>query len=69
MTTNDKLRDALGGGLPKSSTINSIRTQPHDVDRLWLTASPFCLMALFADGSCDVSPRRDAPCFALVLRG
>ncbi len=65
--TQRELQEALGGA-PKSSLINSIRPRLRDVDRAWLAASPFCLLATAgADGSCDVSPRGDAPGFALVL--
>jgi PPOX class probable FMN-dependent enzyme len=65
--TQRELQDALGGA-PKSSLINSIRPRLRDVDRSWLAASPFCLLATAgADGSCDVSPRGDAPGFALAL--
>jgi PPOX class probable FMN-dependent enzyme len=65
--TQRELQEALGGS-PKSSAINSIRPRLRDVDRAWLAASPFCLLATAgADGSCDVSPRGDEPGFALVL--
>jgi uncharacterized protein len=65
--SQEELRDALGGA-PKHSTINGIRSRFEDVDRQWLAASPFCLLATAgADGSCDVSPRGDVPGFALVL--
>ena len=40
----------------------------HDLDRAWLAASPFCLVATSAaDGTCDVSPKGDVPGFAKVL--
>ncbi len=65
--TAEELQDALGGE-PRWSAINSIRSRVTNVDRRWLAASPFCLLATAgADGSCDVSPRGDAPGFALVL--
>jgi hypothetical protein len=67
VTTPEELRDALGGE-PRSSLLNSIRSRLDEVDRRWLAASPFCLLATAgADGSCDVSPRGDEPGFALVL--
>lgn len=67
VTTPAQLREALGGA-PRSSLINDIRHRLDDVDREWLGASPFCLMATAGDdGSCDVSPRGDLPGFALVL--
>jgi len=65
--TPEELRDALGGA-PKGSRINAIRERLAEVDRQWLAASPFCLLATAgADGSCDVSPRGDVPGFALAL--
>ena len=39
-----------------------------DLDRAFLAASPFCLVATSgADGSCDVSPKGDPPGFTAVL--
>ena len=65
--TAEELQDALGGE-PRWSAINSIRSRVSNLDRQWLAASPFCLLATAgADGSCDVSPRGDEPGFALVL--
>src|SRR5436305_14102405 len=44
------------------------RNRLHDLDRAWLAASPFCLVATAdADGNCDVSPKGDPPGFTLVL--
>jgi PPOX class probable FMN-dependent enzyme len=38
------------------------------IDKQWLAASPFCLVATAAsDGSCDVSPKGDPPGFTVVL--
>ena len=43
-------------------------TTLHDLDRQWLAASPFCLVATSApDGTCDVSPKGDPPGFAHVI--
>jgi PPOX class probable FMN-dependent enzyme len=37
-----------------------VRTALHELDRQWLAASPFCLVATSdADGRCDVSPKGD----------
>jgi hypothetical protein len=67
VTTHEELQDALGGA-PRWSLANSIRSRLTDVDRRWLAASPFCLLATSDDeGNCDVSPRGDEPGFALVL--
>jgi PPOX class probable FMN-dependent enzyme len=41
---------------------NKARPALHDLDRQWLAASPFCLVATAgADGTCDVSPKGDPP--------
>jgi len=44
------------------------RTALSPLDREWLAASPFCLVATSAaDGTCDVSPKGDPPGSTLVL--
>ncbi len=61
-----ELREILGpvGKRPA----NKERPALHQLDRQWLAASPFCLVATSgADGSCDVSPKGDPAGFALVL--
>ena len=41
---------------------NKARSALHDLDRQWLAASPFCLVATAdASGTCDVSPKGDPP--------
>src|SRR3954452_19026645 len=65
--TAQELQEALGGP-PKRSPTNAIRNGLSDVDREWLSAAPFYLLATAgSDGSCDVSPRGDVPGFALAL--
>ncbi|MFT5463117.1 MAG: PPOX class probable FMN-dependent enzyme, partial [Planctomycetota bacterium] len=61
-----ELREILG---PVSDRARSKeRTRLHAIDRQWLAASPFCLLATSAsDGTCDVSPKGDPAGFALVL--
>lgn len=55
-------------GTPIERTAKKVRRVLHALDRQWLAASPFCLIATSgADGSCDVSPKGDPPGFALVL--
>jgi PPOX class probable FMN-dependent enzyme len=62
-----ELRELLGGG-PSAGAVRKERTALHDLDRQWLAASPFCLVATSAaDGTCDVSPKGDPPGFAKVL--
>ena len=62
-----ELRELLGGD-PSAGALRKERTALHDLDRKWLAASPFCLVATSAaDGTCDVSPKGDPPGFAKVL--
>ncbi|MBN1094245.1 pyridoxamine 5'-phosphate oxidase family protein [Blastococcus sp. TML/M2B] len=66
ITTEEQLRALLGEPVP--AALAKERTALADVDREWLTASPFCLIATSgADGSCDVSPKGDPPGFVRVL--
>ncbi len=47
-------------GEPTAAARNKERPVLHDLDRAWLSATPFCLLATSApDGSCDVSPKGD----------
>ncbi len=49
-------------GLPGPGAVAKQRPALHDLDREWLAASPFCLMATSdAEGRCDVSPKGDPP--------
>lgn len=66
ITSEDELRALLGTPIPRVA--HKERPALHPMDRQWLAASPFCLVATSAaDGSCDVSPKGDPPGFALVL--
>jgi PPOX class probable FMN-dependent enzyme len=66
VSTLAELVDVLGRPLPRVA--HKDRPRLGDIDRQWLAASPFCLIATSgADGSCDVSPKGDPPGFALVL--
>jgi len=66
ITSESELRALLGEPMPRALTKN--RTRLHELDKAWLAASPFCLVATAnADGSCDVSPKGDPPGFTLVL--
>ncbi|TYP87963.1 pyridoxamine 5'-phosphate oxidase family protein [Blastococcus xanthinilyticus] len=66
ITSEDQLRELLGD--PAPAALAKERTALADLDREWLAASPFCLVATSAaDGSCDVSPKGDPPGFTLVL--
>src|SRR3954452_19734547 len=66
VTSEAELRALLGEPLPWVA--HKERPRLHELDRQWLAASPFCLLATSAaDGSCDVSPKGDPPGFTLVL--
>lgn len=61
-----ELREVLGPVAP--TTADKDRRELHALDRQWLAASPFCLVATAdAAGRCDVSPKGDAPGFVHVL--
>lgn len=54
----DELVALLGEPMPRVR--DKVRTSLLDVDRAWLSASPFCVMATSgADGRCDASPKGD----------
>jgi PPOX class probable FMN-dependent enzyme len=66
ITSEAELRELLGE--PAPAALAKERTQLHELDREWLAASRFCLVATSgADGSCDVSPKGDPAGFTLVL--
>lgn len=58
VTDVDDLVAIVGQPLPRVAS--KARSALHALDRRWLAASPFCLVATAAaDGSCDVSPKGD----------
>ncbi len=60
------LIDLVGEPLPRVAA--KVRPALHELDREWLAASPFCLIATSAaDGSSDVSPKGDPPGFTFVV--
>ncbi len=66
VTTEAELRELLGS--PSGGAVSKERTRLHELDRAWIAASPFLLMATSgADGSCDVSPKGDPAGFVHVL--
>lgn len=66
ITTTQQLRDLLGSPLQRA--LDKERAELTDIDRDWIAASPFCLVATAdAAGRCDVSPKGDPAGFALVL--
>ena len=47
-------------GTPSGGAVAKQRPALHELDRQWLAASPFCLVATAdAEGRCDVSPKGD----------
>jgi len=66
LTTESELRALLGE--PSARAGDKDRDRLHQLDREWLAASPFCLVATSgADGTCDVSPKGDPPGLAKAL--
>jgi uncharacterized protein len=66
VASEDELRALLGEMKP--AALAKERARLHELDRAWLAASPFCLVATAdAAGNCDVSPKGDPPGFTLVL--
>ena len=53
-------------GLPGERALTKERSRLTDIDRAWLAASPFCILATAdAQGRCDASPKGD-PAGSLV---
>ena len=66
VTDETELRELLGEPMP--AALAKERSRLHALDREWLAASPFCLLATAgADGTCDVSPKGDPAGFVLPL--
>lgn len=66
VTSEAELRALLGDPVP--AAVAKQRDRLHELDRQWLAASPFCLVATSdAQGRCDVSPKGDPAGFTLVL--
>jgi len=58
VTTPEDLRALIGTPLQRAQ--DKVRTALSDLDREWLAASPFCVMATAAaSGACDASPKGD----------
>jgi PPOX class probable FMN-dependent enzyme len=66
ITTVAELEALVGEPLPRVR--DKVRTSLHDLDREWIAASPFCLVATAGqDGRCDVSPKGDPAGFVRVI--
>ena len=49
-------------GLPTGLAVTKERDALTDIDRAWLAATPFCVLATSdAEGRCDASPKGDPP--------
>lgn len=58
ITTVDQLIEVIGTAGERAA--NKVRDHLLDVDRRWLTASPFCVLATAdGEGRCDASPKGD----------
>jgi uncharacterized protein len=67
LTTEAELR-AVVEGAPSERAVMKVRAGLDDQSRQFIALSPFLLMATSgADGTCDVSPKGDAPGFVRVL--
>jgi PPOX class probable FMN-dependent enzyme len=68
ITTEEELREIISPPDPQSRAITKERKRLHPVDRQWLAASPFVLIATSdAQGNLDVSPKGDPPGFVHVI--
>jgi uncharacterized protein len=66
VSSEAELRDLLGE--PSGRAVTKERARLHQLDREWLAASPFCLIATAdAGGNCDISPKGDPPGFTYVI--
>jgi len=60
ITTLDQLERVVG--TPGERAVAKERQELTAIDRAWLAASPFCVLATAdADGRCDASPKGDPP--------
>ncbi|WP_152364432.1 pyridoxamine 5'-phosphate oxidase family protein [Microlunatus speluncae] len=58
ITDVEQLEDLIG--TPLQRVRDKVRPALHELDRAWLEAAPFCLVATSdTDGNCDVSPKGD----------
>lgn len=66
ITTVEQLESVIGTPLP--ATRDKARAALHELDRLWLAATPLVFIATSdADGNMDVSPKGDPAGFVHVL--
>lgn len=66
VTDADELRSILGDPTKRAATKE--RHSLHEMDRQWIAASPFCLVATANErGECEVSPKGDPAGFVHVV--
>jgi len=66
ISTDAELTALLGE--PTDAVRDKVRTSLLEIDRQWLAATPFCIVATSApDGSCDASPKGDPAGFVHVI--
>lgn len=64
--STDELREMVGA--PSRTAVEKEIAYLDDASRAFIAQSPFALIGTSApDGTCDVSPKGDAPGFALIL--
>jgi PPOX class probable FMN-dependent enzyme len=68
ITTEAELREIISAPEPSSRSVLKERKRLYPVDRQWLAASPFVLIATSdVAGALDVSPKGDPPGFVHVI--
>ncbi|EAP96942.1 hypothetical protein JNB_20068 [Janibacter sp. HTCC2649] len=66
ISSDAELTELLGE--PTEAVRTKVRSELLEIDRQWLAASPFCVVATSApDGSCDASPKGDPAGFVHVI--
>jgi len=66
VTTREELEATVGPPIPRVA--GKVRASLHEMDKVFLAASPFCVLATVgSDGSCNASPRGDPPGSLRVL--
>ncbi|HWD80418.1 MAG TPA: pyridoxamine 5'-phosphate oxidase family protein [Kribbella sp.] len=66
ITSYDELREVVPQ--PLAAAAGKTRKELHELDRQWLAASPFVLIATSdAQGNCDVSPKGDPAGFTKIF--
>lgn len=68
LPTIDSVEELESYGVPQPAVRDKVRDRLHDLDRQWISHSPFVVLATSSpDGRCDASPKGDPPGFVKVL--